>query len=77
MWWFIVISALVVVVAGVALLKRRSRRAGPSFNELSREDQVEFMRNRQGGGPLNGAHEVTKNQASRDTGNKFGTGGGY
>lgn len=77
--WFIVIAALVIVGVALALLTHRSRRARPSFGKLSREDQVHSMRNRQGGDARAGSHEVVKNQASRHTGNHFGTGigGGY
>ncbi len=76
--WFIVIAAVVVVVAVLALWTRHARRTRPSFEKLSREDQIQSMRNRQGGDARAGSHEATKNQPSRHTGNHFGTGtGGY
>lgn len=52
--------------------KRRVRRSRPAFNELSREDQVEVMRNREGGSDRQASHEGAKHHGPEFFNNKFG-----
>ena len=55
--------------------KWRARRAGPAFDDLSREDQVEVMRNREAGPDRHASREGAKHHGSEFFGNRFGGGG--
>ena len=55
--------------------KWRSRRAEPAFDDLSREDQVAVMRNREGGRDRHASREGAKHYGSEFFGNRFGGGG--
>ncbi|MET0448324.1 MAG: hypothetical protein ABWX74_05585 [Aeromicrobium sp.] len=72
MWVVIAVIALIVVAAAVVLRRRSARRAGPAFGELSREDQVQAMRNREAGATHLGSREGAKGRASGGLGERLG-----
>ncbi|MET0448119.1 MAG: hypothetical protein ABW004_06915 [Aeromicrobium sp.] len=72
MWIVIAVIALIVVAVAVGLRRRAARRAGPAFSELSREDQVQAMRNREAGPTHLGSREGTKGRASGGLGQRLG-----
>ena len=77
--WLVILSVVLVVVAVATwLLARRrfSRRSRPGFAQLSREDQVQAMRNREGGAAHRGAKGAAKSYGSGHLGERYGGGSG-
>jgi len=50
----------------------RARRSRSAFTELSRDDQVQAMRNREGRGTHHGSREAAKHHGSGFLGQKLG-----
>ncbi|MET0928424.1 MAG: hypothetical protein ABWX74_02850 [Aeromicrobium sp.] len=72
MWFVIAVIALAVVAAVLLRRRRAGRRAGPALSELSREDQVQAMRNREAGPTHSGSREGAKGRASGGLGERLG-----
>lgn len=69
MW---IVISLVVTVIAVLMAVRHRRTARTAFDRLSRDDQVQEMRNREGGDAHRGSRDGAK---SRALGEHFGSGG--
>ncbi|KQX75806.1 MULTISPECIES: hypothetical protein [Aeromicrobium] len=75
MWFVIIVAALVVVVAGLVLRRhRRVGRTGPSFDELSRDEQVQVMRHAEGRAVRRGDREGAKHRGDGRFGETAGPG---
>ena len=76
MWFVVAVVALVLAMALVALRRRSRRRRGPTFSELSREDQTQEMRNRESHGTHLGSREGVKHHGSEFFSDRWGAGPG-
>lgn len=73
MWFVIALPALVVIATALILRRRASvRRTGPAFSDLSREDQVQVMRNLEGGAVRHAERDGAKHYGA----GRFGETGG-
>jgi hypothetical protein len=74
MWLVIGGSALAVgAFAVIFLVRRRSRRtAGPGFGDMSRDEQVQAMRQREAGGQHLGVRDSAKAHGSGGLGERYG-----
>jgi hypothetical protein len=75
MWFVIVLAALVVIAGGLVLRRRRSAsHSRPSFSELSRDEQVQIMRNVEGGATRHGDREGAKHRNGGRSSESLGPG---